>query len=94
MLKSFNTPLKRFGLIVLSIGLFCLVIGIMQKSFLRTFPVRIERVLIESISLQDNANGFSLFVFYGFYLSVLGVLLSVFYDKTVGRVINWIFNGN
>ena len=50
--------------------------------------------LITSLSFHTWSSNFSILMLTGFYLFIIGMMMSCFYDVTIGRIIKWIKIGS
>lgn len=91
--RNLNTPLKRVGFIALASGLIMLAVGLylaISHSYYGVFDL--DDYLEALTNHYSHKNGYRL-IRYGTYLTILGSLLSYFYDKTMGKLIAWIIKG-
>lgn len=91
-----NTPVKRLGGLVLALGVVVLVIGLvliaddMRKygSTGEFFERWVKAVLQDRSSFRRYPMSA-----WGTYLCVIGLLFSFAYDRTIGRILTWIYHG-
>jgi len=91
-MRNLNTPLKRLGLVILIIGLMMFFYGWSQW-FMHDS--------VDAWEAFTRSVGFDTYYWYwynypisiGFYVSVLGFLLSYFYEYGIGKIIQWIRHG-
>jgi hypothetical protein len=85
-----DTPFKRVTALIAGLGLAMLLIGWLQIVARYWQFWSCLRVMIDHIQFNDTS--YVLFT-YGFYLSLFGLLGSVFYNRTIGRVASWVRTG-
>lgn len=85
-----DSPFKRVAALIAGLGLAMLLIGWLQivARFWQFWSC--IRVMIDHILLDDTS--YMLFT-YGFYSSLVGLVGSVFYNRTIGRVVSWVRTG-
>lgn len=84
--KKLNTPIKRIGFIVFIFG----VVLFLYSWLTHYDSYYFGRIVTNSITFSKSDLYYSFGVALGFYLSLIGVLLSFAYDLTIGRLVNWI----
>jgi len=91
MFGGLDTPLKRVGLtIFVSATIGVLIMSAAQFDSWYSFERNVQRVLDywwKAATFSRKASFFSSFVFYAV---VAGLMLSTFYDKTLGKLYRWI----
>jgi len=90
MFGGLDTPIKRIGVVIFAVG--ALIVLLMSFAVFVDSPRwnRLERIL----EYWKNAATFnrrgSLLTSLGFYAVIVGLILSAFYDKTLGPLYRWI----
>lgn len=91
-----NTPVKRLGGLVLAVGIVVLVIGLIQivgdMGRGGSMGVFFERWFKAAFQDRWYFRRFPMSAL-GTYLFVIGLLFSFAYDRTIGRVLTWIYHG-
>lgn len=88
-----NTVTKRIGVLLLLIGLITLSFGLYSMGGAYLSSARFfERWLDVIIWNRYRVRQYPA-VFFGSYLMLTGLLLSVMYDKVTGRLVWWVLNG-
>ena len=85
MLNGLNSPHKRIGFIFLIIGIVIFLVSVININW------SASKVIHDSIFFFGSRYYFNSGVFLGFYISILGLFMSFFYDFTIKRIIKWIF---
>ncbi|ONH52829.1 hypothetical protein SAMN04490182_4535 [Pseudomonas cedrina] len=88
-----NTVTKRIGIVLLLVGLIILSIGLYDMSGRYLSLDRFSERWLDVISWNKYRVRQYPAVFYGSYLVIIGLFLSVLYDKVIGRVVQWILTG-
>ncbi|ELO6005068.1 hypothetical protein [Escherichia coli] len=92
-MKNLNTKIQRFGFVILVLGCGLFLLGWLFWA-VHDFVYAWE-TLIRSISFDTYwYRGYYYLIAIGFYLSIIGIALSYFYDAGIGRVVKWIRTGN
>lgn len=87
--KRLNTPYKRMAFIVSCLLFIVFIISLIIKvksSYYNT----LDKVLLSSIFLDTATNRFSFAVFISFYLFIVGIVITFFYDSLILKLINWV----
>ena len=88
-MNAINTPLKRVGFIIMVIGISLFFCGWLFWALLDFYYP--WRFFIRSISFNtylwfiENK-----LVAYGFYMSLVGLIMSYIYDIGIGKIVIWI----
>ena len=93
-MRQLNTPLKRVGFIVMLFGLLVLVIGLFQIADNAYKLADILNDWIESVFFERYSFARYPAACYGTWITLIGLLLSFFYDKTLGRLAGWVRTGH
>lgn len=88
-----NTVTKRIGTVLLLAGLIILAIGLYDMGGSYLSSARFFELWIDVIGWDKYRVKQYPAVFYGSYLVITGLLLSVLYDKVTGRFVQWILTG-
>jgi len=97
-LKSLDTPLKRMGFSLFLFGCLLMIVGLLVAEPYKWwyFWDRLLDFMYDSVSLsygRYEAPSHRCFAL-GFYLMIVGLMLSFLYDKTIGIFASWIINGS
>lgn len=68
-----------------------------SPNFLQIFLTWLEKFtnsLVASLTFETWSSDFSLLMLSGFSLFICGLLMSYFYDFTIGRIVHWVKNGS
>ncbi|EAW8139852.1 hypothetical protein NA256_19355 [Salmonella sp. NW805] len=92
-MKNLNTKIQRFGFVILVLGGGLFLLG---WFFLAMHDVVYAwKALIRSVTFDTYYwYGYNYLIAIGFYLLIIGLALSYFYDAGIGRVVKWIQTGN
>lgn len=93
MEKLTNTVTKRIGIVLLLVGLIILSLGLYDMGGRYLSADRFLERWIDVISWNKYRVKQYPAIFYGSYLVILGLFLSALYDKTTGRLVQWILTG-
>ncbi|QXH68621.1 hypothetical protein [Pseudomonas asgharzadehiana] len=93
MAEFTNTVTKRIGIVLLLVGLIILSIGLYNMGGRYLSPDRFFERWLDVISWNKYRVKEYPAVFYGSYLVIVGLFLSVLYDKVTGRLVQWILTG-
>ncbi|MBC9130711.1 hypothetical protein FcAc13_05235 [Frischella sp. Ac13] len=85
MLNGLNSPHKRIGFVFLIIGIVIFLVSVININW------SASKVIHDSIFSFGSRYYFNFGVFLGFYISILGLFMSFFYDFTIKKIIKWIF---
>lgn len=88
-----NTVTKRIGFVLLLAGLISLLFGLYDMSGTYLSSARFFERWFDVIAWNRYRIRQYPAVFYGSYLVITGLLLSVLYDKVTGRFVQWILTG-
>lgn len=88
-----NSVTKRIGIVLLLVGLIILSIGLYYMGGRYLSPDRFFDRWLDVISWNKYRIRQYPAVFYGSYLVIIGLLLSVLYDKITGCFVQWILTG-
>lgn len=94
-LFNLNTKLKKIGFILLLTGYvsfsFGLIVAVASLKPLSKYPVLTDIISSLKYSIKfTNYSDANLFLGYGFYLLIFSIFLICLYDKTAGKIINWV----
>ncbi len=90
-----NSPIKRVGFVVSIFGslLFAAsVIGYISNR--RNYGVYVDEFFRESVLMGYWAHWYQILGGIGFWMAATGLLVVLFYDKTIGRLMLWIRFGS
>lgn len=68
--------------------------GYSQSQVIYRYLDSITYRITKSVMFETDSSRFSAVFFAGFYLTIIGALLSVFYEKTIGKVVKWVKIGS
>lgn len=88
-----NTFTKRIGIVLLMVGLIILSIGLYDMGGRYLGPARFFEQWLDVISWDKYRVKQHPAVFFRSYLVIVGIFLSVLYDKVTGRLVQWILTG-
>ncbi|HBT0133028.1 TPA: hypothetical protein MAZ80_003900 [Klebsiella pneumoniae] len=98
LMNKLNTPTKRAGIIVFFVGFAIAFSSVLAADLLRRgdFLWNLWRFVSDAVVFHYSYRNVESKLFFaaGFYLMIIGFLFSYLYDLTVGKLINWIRNGN
>lgn len=90
--NGLNSPIKRIGFLFFIIGTVIFLVSIININWYywhgRTGSLQVLRNIV---SLLVSDRDFNIGFFLGFYISILGLFMSFFYDVTIKKIIAWIF---
>lgn len=90
--STINTPVKRLGFSITVLGIFMLGIG-MYRMQGQCFSCAWSTLGDDWWARVTNYVGYGWDVAWGTHLTAIGLLLSYFYDFTIGRFVRWIRTG-
>ncbi|MCS4310276.1 hypothetical protein M2397_000551 [Pseudomonas sp. BIGb0381] len=93
MEKLTDSVTKRIGIVLLLVGMIILSIGLYDMggrylSSSRFFERWLDVICWNKYRIREYPA-----VFYGSYLVIIGIFLSVLYDRVTGRLVQWILTG-
>lgn len=98
LMNKLNTPTKRAGMFVFFVGFAIAFSSSLSADLLRRgdFLWNLWRFVSDAVTFHLSYRNVASKLFFaaGFYLMIIGLLFSYLYDQTIGKLINWIRNGN
>lgn len=85
ILNGLNSPHKRIGFVFLIIGIVIFLVSVININW------SVSKAIHDSIFFFGSRYYFNAGVFWGFYISIIGLFMSFFYDFTIKKIIEWIF---
>lgn len=82
--NGINSPIKRIGFVVFIFSLIIFLLAYLQLDRNASY------IISDSIIFFRDSYNFNFYIWLGFYGSLIGLLLSFFYDKTFKKLILWI----
>jgi hypothetical protein len=87
----FDTPIKRIGILVASVGFAAMIFGFVE------IALDTRHYFSEYFSAVFRKSHYATSAYWkaawGTYLLIIGFMLSIYYDKGIGRVIMWVRYG-
>lgn len=91
--KKLNSPIQRVGVIFLIVGLVTLIIGLVQAiNYTGRFGSLMTEWLNAFMIEQRVVRRYPSLV-WGTYLTLIGLMFSFLYDRTLGPLFRWVWRG-